>query len=237
MVFRSFITSDVESKAIAIFLKENNYKNVAIYYVDDDYGKGAEKVFRTDFEDPQNGRNIVFSEGYPIGQFDHKTVAAKIKSKSPDIVFVVGYAKDFSLAIKQLREIKIDSDIITTAPLSIPENMGLAGDVENILLTVSKFDTQETKELSLKFDQAFKNKYNKPSNYQSASTYLCVKLIAQAIKTNGYSKNGIKIGLMNIRDFPSPLGNITIDQNREGSFQVVVKQFREGKISNPIFKK
>lgn len=230
MVFRAFITSDVESKEIAKFIINKNYKAVAIYYVDDDYGKGAERVFRENFAGEQ--RKIVFSDGFRIGQTDHKSTITKIISSSPEIIFVVGYERDFALAIKQMREMGFKSDIITTAPLAIPQNMALAGNTEGIYLTASRFETEETKIESTKFKEAFINKFHVDTNYQSASTYLCVKLIAEALRTNGYSSNSIREGLLKIRGFSSPLGSINIDLNREGSFPVVVKQIRAGKIND-----
>jgi len=229
-VFRAFIISTVESKEIAKFLIKKGYKNVAVYYVEDDYGKGAEVVLKKEFENKNDGRRVVYSEGYNIGQTNHRTSITKMIAKNPEIIFIVGYDRDFASAIKQIKESGFKGDLVTTAPLSIPQNLKAAGNPNGIFLTASSYNTASTKELSEKFDLAFKKRYQKPSNYQSASTYLCVKLIAEAIKTNGYTSNSIKSGLLNIKDFPSPLGNITITENREGSFPVVIKKTENGKV-------
>jgi len=231
-VFRAFIISTDESKAIAEFLIKKNFKKVAIYYIEDDYGKGAQEVFKNIYENKAQNRNIVFSEAYRIGQTDHRAAITKLKSTRPEIIFVVGYDRDFALAVRQIKENNIRAEIITTAPLSIPQNLEIVGNSEGIYLTASAYLTESTKELSQQFDEAFKMKYNKPSNYQSASTYLCLKLIAESIKSKGYSTKDIEEGLYMIKEFPSPLGKISINQDREGSFQIVIKHIENGKLSD-----
>ncbi|MDF1546699.1 MAG: ABC transporter substrate-binding protein [Bacteroidales bacterium] len=233
-VFRSFITSNVESAEIARFITEDlGYSKTAIYYVQDDYGKGAADVF-FDLYTKKYNNNVVFKEAFDINQIDHKNSIFKIKKEKPEIIFLTGYGQSLVSAINQIRETDIKCDIICTATLALPDAFNNLGEAkEGIYLTSSLYDESST----LKDYQSFKEEFIKmfpesKDNYQSASTYLCTKIITEAIDKKGYSADKIKEGLLSITQFNTPLGGITFNNVGEASFPVKIKVIKNGNIVN-----
>lgn len=233
-VFRSFIISSVESREIAKFVAEQLKLNrIAVYCVEDDYGLGAADVFEEEFQNKYK-QKLVFKDSFGITQTDHKNTVIKIKNSKPDAIFLTGYGQSLVAAIKQIREADIHCEIICTATLALPNVFNNLGDAkEGIYLTSSLYD--ETSDLPEY--KNFKELYTKiypdsNANYQTASTYLCLKLIAKAIENGGYTASGIKNALMKIKDFPTPLGKVSFNENREASFPVKIKKIKNGKIVN-----
>jgi len=232
-VFRAFLTSDVESPVLAKFAAEKlKARRAASYYVNDDYGKGAADEFKRAFEG-QYGGSVVFSEAYDITALDHRSAVLKIRAARPDVIFCMGYGQGFPNALKQIREAGITAPIVSTATLALPDSLSLAGDAaEGAYLTASLYDENAMDPATAEFVRRYVAEFGKPTNYQSAATYLCTMMIAEAAKKKGVSAQEIHDGLMAVRDFPSPLGNITIDANREGQFPVEMKRIHDGRVTD-----
>lgn len=233
-IFRSFITSAVEAKEIYKYIVDTlNLSRIAVYYVNDDYGLGSAEAFVKETEQKGKGE-IVFKDFFEITQTEHRSTVLKIKTSKPEAIFITGYGQSFVALIKQIREAQVDSEIFCTATLALPDVFGNLGEEKNgLYLTSSLYD--ESSKIPDYIN--FKNDYNEmfpdsQDNYQSAATYMVLKLIAKAIEKRGETPQEIKNGLQDIQDFPSPLGNITLDENREAPFPVKIKKVINGSIEN-----
>lgn len=234
-IFRSFITSDVEAKEIYKYIVETlDLKRIALYYVNDDYGLGSAEAFIQEIDQHRKGE-IVFKDFFEITQTEHRSTILKIKTSRPEAIFLTGYGQSFVALIKQLREAQIESEIFCTATLALPDVFGNLGEEKNgLYLTSSLYDDSSNDPEYINFNKYFNEIYpDSQDNYQSAATYMVLKLIAYAIETKGQTPQDIKNGLQEIKDFPSPLGNITLNDNREAPFPVKIKKVIDGRIENP----
>lgn len=231
-VFRFWITSDRESQILANFAIENlKMKKMGIYYVNDEYGLGAFKSFNEVLK--LKGMDVVWSEIFSPGQTDHRNALAKLIGTDLDGILIAGYDKAFATSIKQLREVGVKVQLLTTLGLSVKEWRDLCGEsVENAYFTTSMFDVELYSEKN-NFDTNFFSKYGKHPNIISAACYTSIYLIAQAIKEGGYSVDGIKRGLLSIKNFPTPVGSISFDEQGEASPTVTIRQIKNGQIVKP----
>lgn len=231
-VFRFWITSDIESQILAKFSIENlKMKKMAIYYVNDEYGLGAYKTFNEVLK--SSGREILWSETFAPGQVDHRGSLIKLIGMDIDGILIAGYDKSFATAVKQLREVGVKTPILTTLGLSVKEWRDFCGkSVEGAYFTTSLFDVELYNEKN-NFDTHFFSKYGKHPNVISAALYTSIYLIVQAIKEGGYSVEGIRKGLLSIKNFPTPVGTISFDKKGEASPAVTIRQIKNGQIVKP----
>lgn len=125
-IFRIWNSDDLEGKISANFVyNELKFKNAAIFYINNDYGKGLESVFKKEFE--RLSGKILISDNFGQSDTDFKTQLTKIKNLKPDAIYLVGYPKEISLILKQSAELKINSKIIGTVTFEDPNIIKLAG--------------------------------------------------------------------------------------------------------------
>ena len=230
-IFRAFVTSDVESHAIAEFMYKQGFRNMAVLYVNDDYGLGGKTEFYNEFE--RLGGNVVADEAYEKGTTNYRNLVVKTLAKKPDAVFVVGYDKSFALLVQQLGQMPDKVQLVTTSPLSVPSWRKLAGDAaDGTYLANSWFRANPDDPVTREFDDAYRAAYGKPSNYLSAAAYTSVMMIAEAIRTGGYSKEGIQQALGKINNMSTLLGELSMSSEREAAFPVRMAQLIGGKVVN-----
>lgn len=230
-IFRAFVTSDVESRVIAEFMSKKGYQKMAVLYVNDDYGLGGKEEFKNRFT--QLGGSIVMEEPFEKGSTDHRSLVAKVAASSADAAFVVGYDKSFALLVQQLGQAPRKIQLVTTSTLSVPSWKALAGaSAEGAYLANSLFKSRPDDTLTKEFDAAYQTAYGKPASYLSAASYTSMVMIAKAIETDGYSKEGIEKGLARISNMPSLMGEITMSENREAAFPVTMARLENGKVVN-----
>ena len=230
-IFRAFVTSDVESRVIAEFMSKKGYRKMAVLYVNDDYGLGGKEEFKNRFT--QLGGSIAVEEPFEKGGTDHRSLVAKVASSNADAAFVIGYDKSFALLVQQLGQASRKMQLVTTSTLSVPSWKALAGaSAEGAYLSNSLFKSNPDDPMTKEFDAAYQAAYSKPSNYLYASSYTSVMLIAKAIETEGYTKEGIEKGLARISNMPSLMGAITMSDKREAAFPVTMARLQNAKVVN-----
>lgn len=156
----------------------------------------------------------------------------KIKTNLPDAIYILGYDNHLGLLPKQMREIGINIPILSIGTIAQTNVLAQAGRaLEGTYFTTTEFstDSPQTQEAK-RFVEKYKTKYGKDSNYFSAFAYDAIMIVTDAIKNKGYSSDGIREGLMNIKDFRGVTGVISIKSNRDADFKMVVKTIRDGKI-------
>lgn len=224
-IYRSFINSDIESGLVAKFVIDSlKAKKVAIYCVNDDYGKGSAEVLSQSLK--KADCNIVYSDFFESTQMDHKNNIIKIKMAKPDVTFLTGYSKSLVSAIKQMKDLKVKTEIITTATLETPDVIeGLGQYAEGIIYTSPIIDKGECLIAYNNFMRNFNEKFPtlKP-NYQSAATYSLIMLIAAAIENQSNDITGLVNGFKNMQKKTTPVGNLKFDENREAPFEIVIKK-------------
>lgn len=230
-IFRAFVTSDVESRAIAEFMYGKGYTKMSVLYVNDDYGLGGKDEFRKRFS--ELGGTIALEEPYEKGSTDQRNLVAKVAVSGAQATFVIGYDKSFALLVQQLGQTSRKMQLVTTSTLSVPSWKAIAGpSAEGAYLANSLFKSNPDDPTTKEFDTAYQKAFGKPSNYLSASSYTTMMMVARAIETEGYSKEAIEKGLTHIIKMPTLLGEISISAKREAAFPVTMARLENGKVVN-----
>jgi len=180
--------------------------NVAIIYVNSDYGLGLKDKFSQVFQ--SNGGKIVSAEPYAVNATDFKTLLLKIKSTNPDCIYLAGNPKEMGACIKQLRENNLTAKIISNTGFLQNDCLSLAGASANgvIVPTPEYNPTDSTKQSVFAFYKKFKAKYNTEPTMVNANAYDAIYLIKEAIEKQGYDGQKISEYIRNKKNFEGATG-------------------------------
>lgn len=229
-IFRDFVTSEKECRTMTDFLLKNMQSpKMAVFYVNDEFGRGAMEVFGKYYE--RDGGKIIWSESFEKDKTDFRKQLFSLKPLNPEGVYVIGYGKPLAIAIKQISEVGIKGKIFSFSGLASPDVMEQAGSAaEGAFFSATDFDIEApTRKESKEFLANYKSRFGKTPSHYAAYTYDLVKMIALAIKKKGYSPEKIREGLLSIHEYPGVIGTISILPNGEADFPMKIKEVKSGK--------
>lgn len=228
--FRIWPSDNYDGSYMAKFAFEKlGLRKVSILYVNNDYGLGIEQVFKTEFK--KLGGGILNSESYDLGTTDFRTQLTKIKGNNPEAIYLPGYFKEFTIILRQIRELGIKARILSVNSFYDPKLLEIAGKAaEGAIFTYPTYDPKSKDPIIQEFVKAFQAKYGKEPDAFAVQGYDCMKIIAYAIEKGGYSADGIQKAMAQIKDFPAIGGRTTFDENGD-----VIKPLRILTVKNGKF--
>ncbi len=224
-------SDNYDGKIMAEFAyKELGVRRVAILYVNLEYGKGIETVFRREFE--KLGGQVVASEAYAQGATDFRAQLTKIKALSPDALYLPGYYKELAGILKQARQLGLRTKFLSVNSFYDPKLLQIAGDsAEGAIFTYPMYDPKSKDPVTRKFVDAFKKKYGKEPDIFAVQGYDALNLVALAIDRGGFTAEGIRQALSEIKNYPGAGGTITFDKNGDVIKPLRLLTVRKGKFS------
>ncbi|MCI6799468.1 MAG: ABC transporter substrate-binding protein [Spirochaetia bacterium] len=210
-IFRACYTDPFQGKVGGKFAIETlNAKNAAILYdAGNDYSVGLTENFESAFT--VAGGTIVAKEAYTTDDKDFNAQLTKIKSASPDVVYLPDYYNVVALIAKQLRVQGIDTPIVGADGWD--GILGNAGDEVLNGFYSNHYAVDSTSPAVQNFVQAFNKKYQKNPNSFAALGYDCVYLLKDAIvKAGSAEAAAVKVALEATNgDYVT--GHLTFDAN------------------------
>ena len=226
-VFRIWNSDAFEGEVSAEYaFAKLGLKNIAILYINNDYGVGLKEVFSAEFG--KRGGKIADTEAFEQSATDMRTQLTKIQASAPDEIYLVGYPKEIPVALKQAKELGLSVPMIGTVAMQDEQLIKTAGDAaEGLMFPYPKDPTGEQAD---HFKQAFQEKYGKQPGITSDVGYDAVKMIAKAIElTKGASGDEIKNGLNMLKNYPGASGTMTFDENGDVHKPMGMKAVQAGR--------
>jgi branched-chain amino acid transport system substrate-binding protein len=228
--FRFNVGSNDEAIVMARFLEQKlKIKNVAVFYINDEFGKGASEVFEKEFGNG-NGK-IVFSESYEVNASDFRSTIAKAQAKNPEAIYVIGYSRPAAIAMKQIREMALKCYILANMALTVPNMREVAAEAaEGAYYTTCLYDPSSSEENVVKFIKNYQAAYQETPPFFSAFAYDAAKCLELAIRQSGDTAQAINQGLLGISGYQGVMGNTDIMQNGDVIYPVRVVTLKRGKL-------
>lgn len=229
-LFRCFTRAETEVPPLAkIAYEKLGMRKVVSLYVDDDFGKGYADYFKAEFE--KLGGKIVGELPFARGGSDFRNTIAKVKSIKKDGIYLVGYDKAMGLIPKQIREMGIKTPILANASAATPVYIKIAGEAaEGITLMNFAFSTRAPRsEEGKQLVKKYKEKFGSTPLVLTVIGYDIVGLLAKAIRIKGYTADGIRQGLLAIKDYEGVIGKLTVQQNGEVDVPLMPLVIRGGR--------
>lgn len=210
-IFRVWNSDAFEGEVSADYAFDTlGLRSVAILYINNEYGKGLEQVFKPRFE--ERGGNIPISESFAQSATDIRTQLTKIQASKPDGLYVVGYPKEIPIALKQAKELGLSLPLIGTVAMQDPQLIQTAGDATEGLMF--PYPRDPSGQDITRFKEAFQKKYGKEPGITADVGYDTVRMIAKAMELlGGASGEDIRKGLNMLKDYPGVSGTMTFDAN------------------------
>ncbi|MFH1402374.1 MAG: ABC transporter substrate-binding protein [Patescibacteria group bacterium] len=215
--FRTGVNSYLFAEKMSSVLIDKEIKEVALLFVNSEYGVGYKDVFVREYE--RLGGKIKIIESFNQGEKDFRTQLLKIKDKQTAILVLISLQKETPPLLKQMDELNFNIPIYTdvyTAELS--ENLG-ARNAENMIYLKPIVDFGDKENLiANKFREDYLKKYNTEPDFMSAQGYDGLRLLVEAMGKceNLEDTECIKNNLYKITDFQGAIGkNLSFDANGE----------------------
>ena len=189
-IFSGYASDNFQGKFVAEYIYNVMGKHTAaILYVKNDWGQGLDGVFAARFK--ELGGTIVVDEGAAQDSKDVKTVAAKVKTAKPDVVYMPTYPALAVVAIKQMKDIGVTAPIVGGDALEAAEflNSGVAEGVTYFTGAVGDPD---------EFKAKIKALTGVDTNIVGPLAYDAVHILVKVIAEKGIKATDIIDGLNNI---------------------------------------
>ncbi len=202
-----------ESVLLAEYAKTRLFaKSAAILYLSTQWGEEFQNTFAEEFQ--KRGGLITGSEASPIGQNDFKAELLRLKRGKPDVVFVVHLGPTLGIIAKQIRDLGMSQQLLTTSEGEEASVLETARGAAEGLRFFSPAEGRGSAETE-RFEAAFKVKFGSPAHPLSRHSYDSTMLIGTALKSCNRDQTCVRKKLREIRDHKGASGLISM--NRDGS--------------------
>lgn len=230
-IFRNWHSDALEGQVAANFaFNKLGWKTAAVLYVNAAYGAGLAKTFKSVFE--ANGGKIVAYEAYPQDATDMRTQVLKILNSKSHGLYLPGWPKEMSVALKQLKEMNFKIPILSAQGFDDPSILELAGNAaEGVIFSVPKVPDSNNPVVK-SFNEKYQKQYDKSPGVCSASGYDALRIYVWAIDSVGNNPEKVRNLMANLKNFSGADGPITFDKYGD-----LLKPFMFKEVKGNIFKK
>jgi len=212
-----------EAATLAEFAYKKLGKKSAIIVVNDDFGILGASCFKKRYT--ELGGEVLNMESFSPKEKNFRSLLLKFKKAKIDAIFVIAYEQNFLALAKTMKEMKLDVPIIGPNVLTVYLPL-VKQYLPTSYFTMSLYDSGETVNEKYKiFVSNYKATTGKEPNMVIAEAYEATKILLEAIKQN--SENLTEF-FNNFTSYKGIFGTISIDDNRQAHFPLVVMSIEKG---------
>lgn len=230
LFFRHFVQSDREAEILAAYAVEKlKIKKCSIFYLDDETGLGAKISFKEEIE--ERGSRILSEERFTKDGTNFRTQVTKLISKEPEAIYVFGYGRSWTIAVKQLKEQGYKGKILANTVVWFPVfRKPLGKSADGIIFSMPNLTIDADIPSIQKFVRLYRSKHNADPPLEAAYAYDTLMMLARAIAKGGYGAEQTSNGLMEMEKFTGAFGEIEIDASGEIKTEIVIRTIKDGAI-------
>ena len=230
-VFRNRAAGGLEAMKLAEYAVEKlDAQKASLLYINTDYGVAYKEIIVKEFS--AAGGEIGIVEPFDQGTTDFRAQLTKVKSDSPDVVFLLGNPKEVGLILRQAKETGIDAPFLANN-VEGEELLNTAGDAaEGLVIVLPEFDVESSDERVRDFVTNHENRFGRKPDLYAANGYDAVYLVKNAIENGAKDPEGIKDQLYQTQGFQGVNGILSFDNNGD-----VVKPLTFKKVVDGAFAK
>jgi branched-chain amino acid transport system substrate-binding protein len=226
----SATTNDYATILLDMVTKLGKPKTIAIINENTDFGTSGAKSAKE--YAAKKHITVVAEEAYAPGSPDYRSTLASIKSKNPDLVFMISYVADAILLMRQSREIGLSPQAFLGAGAGFATvAFAKEQDISNNVFSSTQWTDDVNWPGSKEFAVRYKAHFGKEPTYHASTAYESMMIMAEtAAKANGNTarikdllKRGKWNGVMGEVRFADYEGYF--NQNKH---QMLVEQIRGG---------
>ena len=183
-IFRTSFTQDTAMPKVARYIATGlKAKNVAVMFVNNDFGKGGRDAITKALTDL--GVKVVADVSTDSGQVDFSAPVLKAKQSNADAIFVYLNEEESARALRELRKQGVAKPIVGETTLTGQKVIDLAGDAANGAVAHVGLTVDAPHPLMLKFKAKFYQATKTISDHNGIKGYTGVYLLKAAIEKAG----------------------------------------------------
>ena len=235
-IFRGNISDEEQSKILVdLFWERVQGKKLALLYEDTQYGRSGAaaelKRIRQYSADPVT--EIVHARG----ERNFSSALEKIQAAGAEGILIYGMASDAEAILEQVRKLPLDVKIMASSgwdthqlsrlPSSLTEGVVVGG----YLIFANRDGEEELGPFWVEFAQAFQGQFGREPDVMAALSYSNMMCLAEAYAKVDFRKEGLAVGLENIRTFNTLLETRINynDESHDGFLYLHLAQFEGGR--------
>ncbi|MED3563112.1 ABC transporter substrate-binding protein [Bacillus xiapuensis] len=228
-VNRVIYTADVQGKAMADYaVNDLKKKNIAVLYVDIDYGISIYNAFKE--EAKKLGANIAIEKPFKMGDKDFSSVLTAVKEAKPDALYVVGYYNEAAGIVTQSKELGIDAQFLGVDGFDSPKFLELGKENTQGATFTTSFYATDTREAVQNFVKAWHDKYkDSEPDMLSSQSFDATEVILEAMKKAGTDREKLAKAINETKDFEGTSGKISFNAQHEVVKPVIFMTVKDGK--------
>ena len=225
--FRTIPTDSHEGAYMARFVYERGVNSLTIFAVNDTGTKSLADAFQKEFI--RLGGTIQTYVLAPKDANDLRTQITAIRSTSAQAVFVVGYASETGIFLRQAKELGLSLPLYSAHPAEAPEVRQIAGAAAEGLIFSTPAHTEASK-VRQRFVEAYRARYGEEPGEFAPEAYDAAMLILDAIQQVGPSAVSIRDYLHQVRNYEGASGRITFSPTGDVEKPISVMVIHNGQV-------
>jgi branched-chain amino acid transport system substrate-binding protein len=232
-VFRTSFTQATAMPKIARYITDQaKLKNIALIYVNNDFGKGGREMLMKALE--KSSTKIVADISTDSGQVDFSSAVIKAKQSNPDAVFVYTNEEEAARALRELRKQGWNKPIIGETVLTSQKVIELAGEAANGAIAHVGLTVDAPLPAIRAFRAKFEKEYKYISDHNGLKGYSGVYALKAAIEKVGkFDRKAVAKAMHTLKvkaaDQPGILMDVEFDQNGDLDRESFMTEVRNGK--------
>ncbi|MGD9921007.1 MAG: ABC transporter substrate-binding protein [Pseudorhodoplanes sp.] len=227
-VFRWASVADVQGWILAHHaVQERKYKKFALLMQDEEYGRGiingAEKALQ------KLGGNVVYKKAFPPSEREFRAMMTEIKNLDVDAVIMSGLGPPLTAAGRQGYELGVfpKAQFYVGCDLNEIDWYKGIGEYGDGTIGALEFITPTDHPFTKAFMAAFKAEFNETIiTHEAGLTYDAVRLLIDAAKRGGPTREGIRKALAETKSFMNLSGvNVAYTEIREPMLPIALGQW------------
>jgi len=213
-IFRIWNSDAIEGQNVADYAVDSiGVRNASILYINNDYGIGLKDIYTNEFR--KKGGEIQLVLSFNSGDTDFRTLLTKILKEKSQAIYLIAYPSDAKIIVQQAKELGYKNIWLGSVTMLDPTVIQTISDAGyRAYLPVPVFPDAKQDRTVEKFQEAFKNKFNKEPSILARVGYDAAMLFREAaVLGKGTSSENLVEGLNKIINFPGTSGKIEFDEN------------------------
>jgi len=224
--FRTIPTDTYEATYMARFVHARGVRRIGIFAVNDTGTKSLADSFKDEFV--HLGGTVVVYVLAPKDANDLRTQITALRSAAPQAIYLVGYATETGVFLKQQAELSLGLPLYSAHPADAPEVETIAGSAANGLI-YSTTGASGNPEVRARFVDAYRKRYGQPPGEFAPEAYDAAMLVLDAIQKVGTDPTAIRDYLHSVHDYDGASGRITFSASGDVEKPIQLKVIRDEK--------
>jgi branched-chain amino acid transport system substrate-binding protein len=233
-IFRTSFTQAAAMPKVVRYMKDNmKVKNVALMWVNNDYGKGGRDTVLKEFE--KAGIKVLADIPTDQGQVDFSGPVLKAKQANADATFVYLNEDESARALREFRKQGYDKPLIGETTLVGQKVIELAGDAANGAIAHVGLTADAPLPAIKAFDEKFQKEWKHKSDHNGLKGYTAVYIVKAITEKNGKFDrkafaNALHGAKISAKDNPGVLMDVSFDKNGDldrESFMIKVENGKQ----------